>query len=253
LTKPKDVIIGPLTQYIFNGASWKDIDNFPSNQMWADNVECVLSHLKSHNQLERFLPMLRGKLTQRDSALAEARTSYFFSNKGFKIISWEPAGDSNSLGEFEIQWESTTPIFVEVKGPRWEGELNQNERNHRKQEGKYKNGEVRSLDTIGKVTKAIEKAVTQRKFAEGKPNLLVVSTSNLFVSPTELSKKIVGPKVQAAMKSFNSLSGVLMHDVICKGGFIDYGTFFVKNCNADNSSKLSLTVERLLLSANKTM
>ena len=247
---PDEVIIGPLTREIFSGASWRCSDDFPSNQAWADDVESVLSHLKAQKQFRRFLPMLRGKLTQRDSALAEARTAFFFSRNGFSIVSWEPRGGSNSLGEFEIQQELLPPIFVEVKGPRWEGEIDQSERPERKKERKYKNGEVRSLDTIGKIIEAINKAIKQNKFLAGKPNLLVVYISNLFVSPTELSKKIVLPKVKTALKTASSLSGVLMLYLICQGTSIRYETLFVKNTKADKDSKLPSPMEEWLLSAN---
>ncbi len=166
--------------------------------------------------------------------------SLFFHERGFSMTSWEPRGASGSLGEFEIQWKSTSPIFVEVKGPRWEGELDQSERTMRKKEGKYKNGEARTLDTIGKVIEAIDKAKTQNKFLAGKPNLLVVCTSNLFVSPTELSKKIVKPKVETALKSVCLIGGVLILNIMCHEAKIRYETLFVANSTANQDSKLSL-------------
>ena len=86
---PDGVNLGPLTQEIVSNASWFCTDDFPSNQAWADDVERVLADLKTHGQFDRFLPRLRGKLTQRDGALAEARVSFFFHSWGFSITSWE--------------------------------------------------------------------------------------------------------------------------------------------------------------------
>jgi len=247
---PDGVNLGPLTQEIVSNASWFCTDDFPSNQAWADDVERVLAHLKTHGQFDRFLPRLRGKLTQRDGALAEARVSFLFHRQGFSITSWEPRTASGSLGEFEIQWKSTSPILVEVKGPRWEGELDQSERTMRKKEGKYKNGEARTLDTIGKVIEAIDKAKKQNKFLPGKPNLLVICTSNLFVSPNELSDKIVKPKVETALKSACLISGVLVLNIICQEMKLRYETLFVTNSTAKQDSKLPLLLEEWLLSTN---
>ena len=246
---PDEVNLGPLTQEILSNAPWFCTDDFLSNQAWADDVERVLAHLITHGQFDRFLPRLRAKLTQRDGALAEARVSYFFHGRGFSITSWEPRTASGSLGEFEIQWKSTSPIFVEVKGPRWDGDLDQTERTMRKREGKYKNGEVRTLDTIGKVTEAIEKAKQQNKFLAGKANLLVVYTSNLFVSPTGLSEKIVIPRVETALKSAHLIGGVLVLNIICQEAKIRYETLFINNVAADQDSKLPLAVEQQLLSS----
>ena len=71
---------GPLARTMCDSAFWKGQDDFPSSQLWSDEVE------------------------------------------------WEPKGASDNLGDFEIQWENTQPIFVEVKDPCWEGELEDNEK-----------------------------------------------------------------------------------------------------------------------------
>lgn len=240
---PSKETLGPLLRSMCNGASWWNKDDFPSNQIWADEIEKVLSHLDEHNQFQRYLPNLRGKLSQRNGALAEARVAFFFCRNGFSIISWEPHGNSNSLGEFEIQWDSTAPIFVEVKGPTWEGELNETERNSdRKNVGKYKHAETRTLDSIGKILEAISKAKNQKKFAVSRPNLLVVYSAHMFVSPLELNPQIVVPKVTAVLNDFPTLGGVLVFNAICRNTTIDYQTLFIEN-KADNcSSKLPIEV-----------
>jgi hypothetical protein len=222
-----EINLGPLTGRIFDKASWSHNDDFPANQAWADDIELVLAHLQSHGQFERFLSMLHGKLGQRDGALAEARMSFFLNHIGFSIISWEPRGASNSLGDFEIQWESTLPIFVEVKAPSWQGELGESERLVRKKEGKYKNAEVRSLATIRKIIEAIDKSKEQNKFLAGKPNLLAVYTSNLFNSHNDVPGNILKPKIENALKSSCSISGVFMLHVECQEARIRYKTLLI--------------------------
>ncbi len=240
---PSEVTLGCLSRCMCNGASWLVQDDFPASQIWADELERVLSHLEAHGQFQRYLPNLRGKLTQRNGALAEARVSFFFIRNGFSITSWEPAGDSDSVGEFELQWKSDPSIFVEVKGPTWEGQLCEDERkNGRKDTGKYMHSEIRSLDTNGKVLAAMRKAGQQGKFAKGRPNLLVVYTSYLFVSPLELNVKIVVPKLKTGLNDFPSLGGVLVFDTTCKGLTIDYNILFIENEAADCSSRLPTSV-----------
>jgi hypothetical protein len=205
------VRLGPLTEIIFNGASWRGADAFPSNQIWADEVERVLSFLQAQGQFENYLPMLRGKLTQRDGALAEARVAFFFHKNGFKITSWRPLGASSYLGEFEIQWNSLPCIFVEVKGPRSEGELSEEELNGpRRHQPRYLDGEARWVDSIGKIVAAAEKALP--KFLPDRPNLLVVVGYLLFVSPRELPQKIVEPKITNMLsdRRFSNLGGIII-------------------------------------------
>ena len=227
---PSEVRFGPLLDCMCSSASWRNQDDFPSNQIWADEIERVLSHLEAHGQFQRYLPNLRGKLTQRYGALAEARVSFFLCRIGFSIISWEPQGDANSLGEFEVQWRSTSPIFVEVKAPTWEGELTETERDKgRKKVGKYKQAEARTLDTIGKVIAAISKAKKQSKFAVGRSNLLVVYTSLMFVSPFELNPQIVVPRVKSALRDYPTLGGVLLFDANYRNLTIDYDSLFIAN------------------------
>jgi hypothetical protein len=236
---PDEVKLGPLANCMFSGASWWCQDDFPSNQLWADELERVLSHLEAHGQLQRYLPNLRGKLTQRNGALAEARFSFFLCCNGFRITSWQPRGGSNSFGEFEIQWKSSPPIFVEIKAPTWEGELSKSEQmSKRKQAGKYQHAETRTLDTIGKVIEAIDKSRKQNKFAMGRPNLLVVYVCNLFVSPRELSPKIVLPKIQSALNKLPSLGAVIIFDAICRGLTIEYHFKMIENSTRHCSGKL---------------
>jgi hypothetical protein len=238
MSTPLDVSIGPLSERICRGARWENADDFPSNQAWADVLERILRNLDSHGQFERFLPILRGKLSQRDGALAEAHAAFYLSCSGFKIISWEPPGAFHSIGEFEIQWQLENSIFVEVKGPGWRGELSSDEREFRKMNEKYINAEVRSLNTIGKVINAIEKTKQQDKFTENRPNLLVLYASNLFITPNALSPRILVPKVSSVLETLPQLGGVLILDAVCRNSVVRYETMLIQNSTGDCMSKL---------------
>lgn len=109
--------LGCLTRTITDNSAWRGKDDFPSDQVWADEIEKVLSHIHAHGQFDRFLPRLRGPVSQRDGALAEAHVSFFFDRNQFRIVSWEPEAVLGHPGDLEIQWQGTPSIFVEVKGP----------------------------------------------------------------------------------------------------------------------------------------
>ena len=246
------VILGRLTKKIYCGASWVGKDEFPSNQAWADEVEKVLSFLESQGQFRKYLPALQGKLTQRDGALSEARVAFFFHRNNFKIISWAPRGASSHLGEFEVQWNSLQPIFVEVKGPRWEGELSENELNGpRRHQPRYINGEARWIDSIGKVIAAADKAVP--KFYPDRPNLLVVVGYLLFVSPRDLPRGIVEPKIVSTLSNsrFENIGGVLIFDFAYNANLISYDAVFIENTTANELCKLPKEVAMGLLMANE--
>jgi hypothetical protein len=248
-----EVKLGPLTQAICKDASWEGEDAFPSNQIWADEVERVLSFLQVQGQFERYLPMLRGTLTQRDGALAEARVAFFFHRNGFSILSWEPKGLSNKLGEFEIQWPDTQPIFVEVKGPRWEGELNDAERKGpRRKKPRYINAEARWVDPVERVIYEAGKAAP--KFLPNRPNLLVVAGYLLFLSPREIPKNVTEPRIRSALsdKKFSTIGGIMIFDALCKGGPVDYEIVFINNCSAEPLCAIPEIVAKGLLEANRT-
>lgn len=244
------VMLGPLTKEIYCSASWGDEDEFPSSQEWADEVERVLSFLEAQGQFDRYLPRLRGKLTQRDGALAEARVAFFFHRNGFKLISWEPRGASSRVGEFKVQWNSLQPIFIEVKGPRWEGELSEEElKGPRRHQPRYINSEARWFDSIGKVIAAAEKAVP--KFLSDEPNLLVVVGYLLFVSPRELPRKIVEPRIKEALSDshFKNIGGILIFDLAYNP--ISYEAAFIENVAANELCKIHPDVVKGLSMANE--
>jgi hypothetical protein len=234
MTFNPEIKLGPLTSAMCDSASWKGQDDFPSSQLWADEAEKILSFLQVHGQFERYLPRLKGKITQRDGALAEARVAFFFHRNGFSILSWEPKGASNRFGEFEIQWKNARPIFVEVKGPRWEGELEDNEKfGPRRSQPRYLNAEARCVNPVEKVISAAEKAVP--KFLSDRPNLLVVTGYLLFLSPSELPRDIVEPQISHALsdQNFSRAGGIMIFDTHYSSKSIAYQIVFVENPNAE--------------------
>ncbi|PYU95416.1 MAG: hypothetical protein DMG25_04260 [Acidobacteria bacterium] len=65
---PRHVRIGTLTA---------TVDEFPSSQLWADEVERVLAYTAAAGQFERYLGALRGRKSQFESALLELRVAFF--------------------------------------------------------------------------------------------------------------------------------------------------------------------------------
>lgn len=79
----------------------------------------------------------------RNAAFAEALAGFYFHRNGFRVLRWESEEVSGVPGDLEVAWRDTDPIFAEVKCPRWEGELTEEERTARKQRPKYINAEYR--------------------------------------------------------------------------------------------------------------
>jgi hypothetical protein len=177
---PLNVELGPLTRTVLDRSVWREDSQFPAWQEWADETERILSFLVAQGQFERFLPRLRAR--EREGAFAEIRFAYFLHCNGFRILQWEPEGVSGRPGDLEVDWRGTGAIFIEVKGPGWEGELSPEERaKGRLAKGKNVDMEVRSVDSIGPVLYAIDKSLP--KFAKDRCNLVAV-VDDLFTSPT---------------------------------------------------------------------
>jgi hypothetical protein len=105
--------------------------------------------------------------------MAEARAAFFFHRNGFQILRWEPEEVPDHPGDLDIQWQESEPIFVEVKGPDWEGELTEAERvAGRTSLPKYINAEGRAIVPQERVLYAITRALP--KLAEQRANLVVV-------------------------------------------------------------------------------
>ena len=222
--------LGRLTKVVANGARWIGQDDWPSGQVWADEVEQLLQHLDCHDRFETVLPNLRGDNRQRNSAIAEARVAFWFCRNGFKITQWEPKV-TNQPGDLEVCWQAGTPIFVEIKQPTWESELSEKERDEgRKRKPRFIHAEARSFDSDGVVRYAAEKSLG--KLANDRPNLVVVA-ENTFVSPLDgaghesISFWLDDPK-------YDRIGAIMCFDVVQWAGNekIEYRTLFVENPRA---------------------
>ena len=177
---PPYVEFGVLTSTMMDLADWRGKDEFPSSQLWADEIERVFSFAHSQEQFGRYLPVLRSPISQRDSALAELRVAFYFHRNQFRVTAWNPIGANRNEGEFFVSGPSGTNVFVEVKSPGWEGELSDAERaSGRTRKPKYLHAEARAIAPWERIQFAVNKAY--KKFSSYTPNLLVIA-DNLFVS-----------------------------------------------------------------------
>jgi hypothetical protein len=232
---PPDVVnLGSLTRLMHSRSSWEPSSVFPSNQKWADEVERILCFLEVQGVLDVFLPRLCARETERDGALAEARMGFFFARNGFDILRWEPEEVLNRPGDLDIQWGDTEPIFVEVKGPGWQGELSQEARKRgRLKHQKYINAEARFVDPIERVEYAIKKALP--KFASGRINVVAV-VDDLFFSPTEMPAVILNGRLTRFLADplYRIVAGVFLMNAVSYvyRSDVEYPSHFVPNENA---------------------
>ena len=247
---PDGVRLGPLTRAVLDGAVWRDASAFPAFQSWADEVERVLCFLEVQQMFKRFLPRLRARESERDGALAEARTGFFFNRNGFRIMDWAPEAVKDRPGDMEIQWRDTEPVFVEVKGPGWEGELSPEEiRAGRRFLPKYINAEGRAVGSASRVIYAIDKALP--KFAPERINLVVV-VDDLFLSPTELPKDYLSGVITRELTDarYSSVAAVFLLNPVSYSGAeaVEYRKYFIPNEGA--SRGLPEAVHEGLLAGN---
>jgi hypothetical protein len=178
---PDDVNLGPRTRALLAQSTWTERHPYPAHQAWADECEQLLAFLEAEGAFDQLLPRL--STGEWEGALAEVRTAFFFKRHGFKITDWQPRAKPEIPGDLEVQWQDTERIFIEVKGPGWEGELSKDEfKAKRQHQPKYVNAEARAIDPYERVQYAIGKAVP--KFVDTRANLVVI-VDDLFFSPLE--------------------------------------------------------------------
>jgi hypothetical protein len=154
--------------------------------------------LRFYDQQGRLLPRLKGLRGNRRklfAELAEARAGRFLNNSGSRILGWEPPSHmGNNLGDILVQWGATAPVFVEVKGPDWEGEfegeLEKEEFLKRKALGRYVDVESRAVSPVGTSFRVIRKNIL-RKLAGDRPSLAVI-VDDFRDSPAEARGVIEG-------------------------------------------------------------
>jgi hypothetical protein len=217
---PNGVTLGSLTSAIWAGAAWMSQDEFPSNQLWADEIERILSYAHAQGMFEHYLGALRGNANQRDSAIAELRVAFYFNRNQFPVIEWEPKGENGNEGEYLIRSPEPERVFVEVKAPGWEGELSEEERaNGRIKQGKHINGEARAIAPWERIQFAIDKAY--KKFLPSARNILVIA-DDFFVGLEH------GTQMHARMALYSAHHKGRFTDTRCEriGGI---GIFWVEN------------------------
>ena len=217
---PAGVRLGPLTATIMDEARSRVQDEFPSTQLWADEIERILSFAQVQGQFECYLGALRGNASQRDSAIAELRVAFCFDRNGFSLVGWRPVGADGNEGEFLIGDPSGLTVFVEVKSPGWEGELSDEEREAgRIDQGKYLYCDGRAIAPWERIQFAIGKAY--KKFLSSSPNLLVI-VDDLFVSLEH------GTEIHANMALYSSHNNACFtHSNFQNLGGVSF--FWVKN------------------------
>lgn len=229
---PREVSLGHMTQIVLDGAVWQQASEYPASQVWADEAERLFAFLETQQMFHRFLPRLRAREREMTSALAEARAGFFFHRNGFRILRWEPEEVCGHPGDLDIQWGETDPIFVEVKGPGWEGELTEAERKARRKElPKYIDAESRLIAPLNPVFYAVNKALP--KLAERRSNLVVL-VDDLFVSPIDLPNAFLTSDVENFLSDSTRrcVGGVFLLKPVCHGDFVEYSRYFVRNIGA---------------------
>src|SRR2546426_4035945 len=87
-----EIDLGPLTSRLRDQARWVGQDQFPSSQLWADELEKVLSFSAAQGVFDRYSGDLTASRNQRDSALAELRVAFYLDRNQFRIVEWKPVG-----------------------------------------------------------------------------------------------------------------------------------------------------------------
>ena len=238
---PPWIDMGPLTRTAAYGAKWRREDAFPGRQVWADEIERLLSFLVSQDQFGRFLPRLRGNGRTRGAALAEARVAFFLYRNGFRITSWEPPSPNGRRGEFEVSWQDGKLIFVEVKAPDWQGELSPEEKTGaRKVQGKSVDLEGRYVDPLSQPLTVITNNALP-KLTPDRPNLIVIA-DDLFLSP--VSVPFLAHRMDEFLKRPENacIGGVLFFVAEWCGGEIEYLIRFHENKAAYKTCRIPSNV-----------
>ncbi len=186
----------PLLAKIAQGSRWLGEDEFPSDELWADEVEKWLQYVEGRSQFDRFLPRLRDLPAQRDETLAEIKSAYFIDTyAGYQICAWEPCGEGAKLGDFSFAFKATK-VFCEVKSPGWERAIveSQGVNSPRLKEPKYIPGiESSWFDNSRYVSDSILKA--EPKFPNDNPTLLILVDDlkvSLIDDPLGMPKALYG-------------------------------------------------------------
>jgi hypothetical protein len=233
---------GPHLREIAPNARWVRDGNYTLSNSWSKEMEDVLRFFDEQKQFKRRLPRLLGKWRELTAELAEGRTGLFLQSHGFHILSWEPASTAGYPGDLLVQWESLTPIFVEVKGPDWEGEfeghLEKEEFIKRKALGKYVDGEGGASSPV-EIPFRVIRDNALKKFAGDRPNMVVV-VDDLMCSPAD-ARGVIDGQVREFLREPASarVGAILFLRPECPvGGPVRYVSNFYDNPAASVSCQL---------------
>ncbi|MCP4545814.1 MAG: hypothetical protein GY835_05030 [bacterium] len=220
---PNHVIIGPLTKQILARATWKPHNQFPAHQCWADEFERALQMLDKEGVLSDFVDRL--SMGER-GVWAEVWAAYYFDQQRFRFCRWQPEYVAGRPGDMEVSLDNSSPVFVEVKRPGWQGELSSEELDTgRADRPKYINAEVRSFDNVTPIMYSLRKALP--KLREYSANIIVV-VDDMFVSPLETHDSIFRDQFRAALHDceFMYISGVLLLKPVLYTECVEYLAYF---------------------------
>ena len=238
---PPEVRLGPLTLSVLNSARWKDEDQYPAFQVYADECETLLEFARAQGQFDRYLGDLTASRRQRNAASAELRVAYHLDQNGFEVIKWKPVGLAPKEGEFLIRGPAGVETFVEVKGPSWQSELTAEEiKSGRTKQPKDLYLEARSIAPWKAIQFAVEKAYG--KLATSVPNLLVIA-DDLFVSLQHGTEMMVSMALyekhyqgRFTVPDYERLGGAGIFWMEPSGGRVRYGMKLFLNPFASVSS-----------------
>jgi hypothetical protein len=206
------ITLGPLTAAMCEDASWRIEDHlYPFSQVYADEIEEILRFANAQRQHGRYWPRLVARRSQRDSALDELRIARHFCSHKFEIVKWEPLGQNGHRGEYLIARTCGAHVFVEVKGPRWEGELKDWEiSSGRASKPKDLYAEARRVAPSKRIQFEIDKSYN--KFAPMTSNLLVMAGYRGFMSldAIQAQEALYNPNLSGcfAHSAYPNLGGV---------------------------------------------
>ena len=224
----------PLLTKIYSNAKWKDTDGFPSNEIWAENIEKWLFFIYSKGESTRFEPrLIKQNTRQRDKTLAEINVAYFVEKElGFSIVEWEPNGYNNNPGDFLLGGNSVS-IYCEVKSPGWESEVVKAPwiDNSRLKKPKYINGEYYVDGDPKPIRRSIDK--DYNSFPPDKPTLLIINDDlptpildqveyngnldsiykALYYKPLSFPYEDINPQGCFVSNSYENLSGIMIFNV----------------------------------------
>jgi hypothetical protein len=165
-------LFGPAARRLVCPDRWTD--KYPATPAYAKELDVLLSFADDQGRLPDTVPRLESKNTQRDEALDELRVAYLLHHSQFPIVQWEPPGLNGKVGEYLIGTPEGQNVFVEVKGPGWESQLSDTERQAgRAKRPKYQHLEGAPLANWEPVQKCTSRAYP--KFAPTQPNLLIIA------------------------------------------------------------------------------